>query len=240
MLISVKNIVKSFQIRGEDKTVVLNDLNLEIERGQFTALVGPSGVGKSTLLYLLGTLDKPDSGEIVISKDGINYEITSMDDFALSKLRNQMLGFVFQFNQLLPEFTALENVMIPAFIAGMNKKNAAEKAGFLIDKVKMSHRLNHKPMELSGGEQQRIAIARALVNDPEIILADEPTGNLDAANSTAVLDLLQQIMEEYKLTCLVATHSNDVAGVAGRICTMGYGKIVSDITKSGIGKNFAK
>ena len=232
MLISAKNIVKSFQIRGEDKTVVLDSLNFEVEKGQFTALVGPSGVGKSTLLYLLGTLDKPDSGEIIVESEGKIYDITKMDDFALSKLRNKLLGFVFQFSQLLPEFTAIENVMIPAFIAGTGKKGANEKASYLLDKVGMNHRANHKPSELSGGEQQRIAIARALINDPQIILADEPTGNLDAANSLAVLDLFQKIMDEYSLTCIVATHSSDVANVAGRICTMGYGKIVSDLNKN--------
>jgi ABC-type lipoprotein export system ATPase subunit len=230
MIIKAENIVKSFQIRGEVKTTVLDGLNLEIMEGEFVALVGPSGVGKSTLLYLLGTLDKPDAGKITINSDK-NYMITDMNDVELSKLRNTTLGFVFQFNQLLPEFTALENVMMPALIAGINKNIAKEKAKVLIEKVGMAHRFSHKPMELSGGEQQRIAIARALINDPKIILADEPTGNLDAANSIAVLDLLKNVMTDYKLTCLVATHSNDVADVAGRICKMGYGKIISDVTK---------
>ncbi len=234
MLISVKNIVKSFQIRGEDKTIVLNDLNLEIRKGEFVALVGPSGVGKSTLLYLLGTLDKPDSGTITINSNEKSFEITKMDDIKLAGLRNKMFGFVFQFNQLLPEFTAHENVMIPAIIAGTNKKTAQDKALKLLEKVGMLHRINHKPSELSGGEQQRIAIARALINDPEIILADEPTGNLDAANSKSVLELFQSIMDEYNLTCIVATHSSDVATVAGRICTMGYGKILSDEDKSNL------
>ncbi|MBX3043509.1 MAG: ABC transporter ATP-binding protein [Candidatus Kapabacteria bacterium] len=237
-MISAKNITKSFQIKGEEKTVVLQDLNLEVDKGQFVALVGPSGVGKSTLLYLLGTLDKPDCGNILFQSNDWNYDITAMNDYELSKLRNKMLGFVFQFNQLLPEFTAIENVMIPAFIAGVGKKTANDKAKFLLDKVGMSHRMTHKPTELSGGEQQRIAIARALINDPEIILADEPTGNLDAANSKAVLDLLGQIMNDYKLTCIVATHSSDVASVAGRICSMGYGKIIDERYSNNLSDKF--
>lgn len=230
LIFSASNIVKSYQIKGENKTVVLNNLNIDIEKGQFVALVGPSGVGKSTLLYLLGTLDKPDSGEIKIYDKQTEIDVITLDESTLSKLRNKMLGFVFQFNQLLPEFTALENVLVPAYIAGTNKKKAEEKAKMLLEKVGMLHRLNHKPMELSGGEQQRIAIARALINDPQIIIADEPTGNLDSVNSAAVLDLLGNIIDEYKLTCIVATHSEDVAKAANRICTMGYGYIVSDKT----------
>ncbi|MDX9789456.1 MAG: ABC transporter ATP-binding protein [Candidatus Kapaibacterium sp.] len=228
MILSVRNIVKSFQIKGEVKTVVLDNLCLDVEQGQFVALTGPSGVGKSTLLYLLGSLDKPDSGEILLQTESGMIDISKLDEFKLSGLRTKYLGFVFQFFQLLPEFTAAENVMIPALIAGRSRKFASDKAAYLIDKVGMSHRMNHKPSELSGGEQQRIAIARALINDPKIILADEPTGNLDAANSKAVLELLAKIMEEYNLTCIVATHSNDVAENAARICTMGYGKILSD------------
>lgn len=234
MIITLRNIYKSFQIRGENKTVVLNDLNLEVEKGDFVALVGPSGVGKSTLLYILGTLDIPDSGSIIFNSGENQFDIGNMDDYKLAGLRNKFLGFVFQFNQLLPEFTALENVMMPSLISGVAKKIASDKAKFLIDRVGMSHRHNHKPSELSGGEQQRIAIARSLINDPEIILADEPTGNLDAANSKAVLDLLSDIVQEYNMTCIVATHSTDVASVADRICTMGYGKILNDVKKSNL------
>lgn len=228
MIIRAKNIVKSFQIVGEKKTVVLNGLNLTIDEGEFVALVGPSGVGKSTLLYLLGTLDKPDSGEIIFNSKDEQINITNVVDFKLAKLRNNMLGFVFQFHQLLPEFTSLENVIIPALIKGVSKKKCVEKANYLLEKVGMQHRLNNKPSELSGGEQQRVAIARALMNDPKIILADEPTGNLDKHNSQFVLELISSIRKEYNLTCLVATHSIDVANYADRICTMGDGLILND------------
>ncbi len=232
MIINANNIVKSFQISGQLKTLVLKGLDFQVQNGDFVSLVGPSGVGKSTLLYLLGTLDLPDSGDITIETNDKIHRITEMPDSELAKIRNNALGFVFQFHQLLPEFTALENVIMPALIQGKPKRDAIEKAKMLVERVGMSHRLNHKPLELSGGEQQRIAIARSLINNPQIILADEPTGNLDAANSRQVLELISELRNEFNLTCIVATHSTEVANYSDRICTMSDGKIVTDIKKN--------
>jgi lipoprotein-releasing system ATP-binding protein len=222
--ITAKNITKSFKGK-ETQTTVFSDLDFVVEKGIFTSLQGVSGVGKSTLLHILGSIDKPDVGEIIFHKDDENIELHKLDDKSLSKLRNQNIGFIFQFHHLLPEFSAIENIMMPALISGMNFKVAEKQASDLMELVGISHRKKNKPQELSGGEQQRAAIARALINKPFIVLADEPTGNLDEKNSESVLKLLDQLKKEFSLTFLVATHSKDVAEIADKKLMMTQGKI---------------
>jgi lipoprotein-releasing system ATP-binding protein len=197
-----------------------------VAKGEFLAIMGPSGVGKSTLLHLIGSLDSPDTGDITFYTDDTAVNYKDMSDDKLARFRNKTIGFVFQFHHLMPEFTALENVMMPALIAGVSYSEAKTKAQELMEIVGVSARAAHKPMELSGGEQQRIAIARALINNPSIVLADEPTGNLDSGNSKAVLELLQILKEKYNLTLIVATHSPDVAAICKRTIIMGDGRIV--------------
>jgi len=210
-------------------TPVLKGLSLTIEQGEFIAFMGPSGAGKSTLLHILGLLDFPDSGSIQYALSGNVFSQSSMKKGKFAELRNKHIGFIFQFHHLLPEFTALENIMMPALIGGMAMTKAKSKAVTLAEQVGMSHRIEHRPSELSGGEQQRIAIARSLMNDPEIIIADEPTGNLDSANTIAVLELIRKIRQERSLTLLIATHSMDVARMAERIITLRDGVISSEV-----------
>jgi lipoprotein-releasing system ATP-binding protein len=210
-------------------TPVLKGLSLTIEQGEFIAFMGPSGAGKSTLLHILGLLDFPDSGSIQYTLSGNVFSQSSMKKGKSAELRNKHIGFIFQFHHLLPEFTALENIMMPALIGGMAMSKAKSKAMILAEQVGMSHRIEHRPSELSGGEQQRIAIARSLMNDPEIIIADEPTGNLDSANTIAVLELIRKIRQERSLTLLIATHSMDVARMAERIITLRDGVISSEV-----------
>jgi len=220
------DIFKSFVNNAKKRTDVLKGLSLSFDKGKYYALMGPSGAGKSTLLTLLGCLDNPDSGEIFFQKDEIinNYKDMSSDE--KSHFRNSKIGFVFQFHHLLPEFTAFENVMMPALIQGQSYKKAMEKAGDLLKIVDVDIRKDHKPMELSGGEQQRIAIARALINNPDIILADEPTGNLDNLNSKNVMNLLLELREKFNLTLIIATHSSEIAGFSDKIIHLKDGKIV--------------
>jgi lipoprotein-releasing system ATP-binding protein len=222
---------KSYFARKEVQTQVLKNLNVDIHKGKITALMGPSGVGKSTLLHLLGSLDTPDSGEIKMfdGTDEINYSSIKSDD--LAKVRNQKIGFIFQFSHLLPEFTAIENVMIPALIAGLTNTEAKQKANELLKLVDVIHRKDHKPMELSGGEQQRVAIARAIINNPIIVFADEPTGNLDSKNAESILNLIKELKEKYGNTFLIATHSKDVSDMADRILLMGDGIIIEEIVQ---------
>lgn len=210
-------------------TPVLKGLSLTIEQGEFIAFMGPSGAGKSTLLHILGLLDFPDSGSIQYALSGNVFSQSTMKKGKSAELRNKHIGFIFQFHHLLPEFTALENIMMPALIGGMAMSKAKSKAMILAEQVGMSHRIEHRPSELSGGEQQRIAIARSLMNDPEIIIADEPTGNLDSANTIAVLELIRKIRQERSLTLLIATHSMDVARMAERIITLRDGVISSEV-----------
>ncbi|MFN4298637.1 MAG: ABC transporter ATP-binding protein [Thermaurantimonas sp.] len=201
---------------------VIDNVSVEIEAGKLIAIVGPSGAGKSTLLNLLGSLDKPDSGEVFF--EGVSYK--SLSEKKLAELKNRNIGFVFQFHHLLPEFTAVENVAIPAMIAGTSRKKAEELAENLLDKVGMAHRLSHKPSELSGGEQQRVAIARALINSPKIVMADEPTGNLDSKNAGQISQLFQDLCSELGITFLIVTHNDNLAALASRVISLRDGKIV--------------
>jgi len=201
---------------------VLKKVSLTVNEGEIVSLVGASGAGKSTLLHILGTLDKPDKG-IVLLKDR---DIFKQTDKQLAAFRNQSLGFIFQFHHLLPEFTALENVCIPAFIAGKGKQEAELRAKELLDTLKVSHRSHHKPSELSGGEQQRVAVARALMNKPAVILADEPSGNLDTANARSLHELFFQLRDQMKQTFVIVTHNEELANMADRKIFMKDGVIV--------------
>ncbi len=224
-ILKTENIYKSYANKANKRTDVLKGISLNFTKGDYYALMGPSGAGKSTLLNLLGCLDNADSGEIVYS-DGTNeIDYLKMTKTEKATFRNQKIGFVFQFHHLLPEFTALENVMMPALIAGLKYKAAKKKAEELLRIVDVDIRSDHKPMELSGGEQQRIAIARAIINSPDIILADEPTGNLDYENSKKVLELLLELKNNLKLTLIIATHSNEIASSSDRIINLRDGKL---------------
>lgn len=231
-IVQAKGIKKSYLKDKRTLTKVLRGIDLNIQEGEFLALMGPSGVGKTTLLYVLSTIDIPDEGEVIYNFDGKESKVNSLGTMELSLIRNKYFGFVFQFHHLLTEFTALENVAMPKLIAGDDKNTAFQSARRILDRVEMSHRLEHKPAELSGGEQQRIAIARAIVNNPKILFADEPTGNLDSQNAKKILDLLQELKQEMKLTLVIATHSNDVACNAEGVMYMKDGLIESIETKS--------
>ncbi len=200
---------------------VLKGISLDIPKGEIVSIVGASGAGKSTLLHILGALDKADSGRILFN----DIDISSLNEKKLSAFRNKMIGFVFQFHHLLPEFTALENVCIPAYIAGESKKAAIEKASRLLDFLKLSERLDHKPSALSGGEQQRVAVARALVNNPAVVLADEPSGNLDSASSLELHELFFRLRDEFKQTFVIVTHNKELADMANRQLVMKDGII---------------
>ena len=199
-----------------NKLHVLKGVDVTIERGEIVAIVGKSGAGKSTLLHLLGTLDSPDKGSITI--DGTN--IASLSPTALAAFRNQKLGFIFQFHHLLPEFTALENVCIPAYIGGMAEAPAKKRATELLSYLGLTDRMTHKPSELSGGEQQRVAVARALMNKPAIIFADEPSGNLDSASSQDLHQLIFQLRKDFNQTFVIVTHSDELAALSDRKLVM--------------------
>ena len=204
---------------------VLKGVDLHIKKGEIVAIVGSSGAGKTTLLQILGTLDKPlkeQDFELSIN----NISLKNLSDKQLSEFRNQHIGFIFQFHQLLPEFTALENVCIPAFIGKKSKKEAEAKAKELLEFLGLSHRINHKPNELSGGEQQRVAVARALVNNPSVILADEPSGNLDSASAKNLHELFFKLRDEFGQTFVLVTHNEELASMADRKLTMKDGKIL--------------
>ena len=191
---------------------VLKGVNLHIKKGEFVSIVGSSGAGKTTLLQILGTLENPTNGEVII--DGT--DITKLKDKGLSEFRNKNIGFVFQFHNLLAEFTALENVCLPAFIKGENKKKVEKRAMELLTLLNIENRSSHKPSELSGGEQQRVAVARALINSPSIILADEPSGNLDSKNAKELHNLLLKLNKERNQTIVVVTHNNELANITNR------------------------
>lgn len=203
---------------------VLKGVGLSVKKGEIVSITGASGAGKSTLLHILSTLDNPDKGQVII--DGINTH--DLDDRKLSEFRNRKIGFVFQFHHLLPEFTAIENICIPAFIAGENSKNAKKRALELLDLLKLTDRADHKPSELSGGEQQRVAIARALINNPAVIMADEPSGNLDSQNARQLHTLFFELRDVFNQTILIVTHNEELAGMADRRILMRDGKIFSN------------
>jgi len=207
-----------------DSLQVLKGVNLQIEKGEIVSIVGASGAGKTTLLQILGTLDKPSiENETSLYING--EDILKMNDKMLSKFRNQHLGFIFQFHQLLPEFTALENVCIPAYIAGKEKSETEKEAKKLLDYLGLSHRLDHKPNALSGGEQQRVAVARALINKPLVIFADEPSGNLDTASAENLHQLFFKLREEFGQTFVIVTHNEELANMADRKLVMVDGLI---------------
>jgi len=205
---------------------VLKGVDLTIKKGEVVAIVGPSGAGKTTLLQILGTLDNPSKD--VKSSLSINQQnLLELKDKSLSKFRNQHIGFIFQFHQLLPEFTALENVCIPAFIANKSKKEAEKSAKELLEFLGLSHRLDHKPNELSGGEQQRVAVARALINNPDVVFADEPSGNLDSSSAKNLHELFFTLREKFNQTFVIVTHNQELANMADRKLEMKDGKIIN-------------
>ncbi len=226
IILKSENLYKSYYTKPELKTEVLKNISIDIFENEFVAVMGPSGAGKSTLLYLLGSLEQPDTGKIELNINGSVISYSDLNPHALDEIRNKHIGFVFQFHHLLPEFNTLENVMMPSMIAGFSFSDASGKANVLMNKVGIIHRSNHKPSELSGGEQQRAAIARALINTPSIVLADEPTGNLDLKNSRSVMHLMENLRKEHSLTYIVATHSAEVAALADRKIYMADGEIV--------------
>ena len=210
-MIDIRNITKSF-----GSLQVLKGIDLHIDKGEIVSIVGPSGAGKTTLLQIIGTLDRPDSGSVCV--DGI--DTTTLSQKALSDFRNRHLGFVFQFHQLLPEFTALENIMIPAFIAGTSRQSAKTRATELLSFLGLTDRAHHKPAELSGGEKQRIAVARALMNNPAVILADEPSGSLDTQNKQELHQLFFDLRNQYGQTFVIVTHDEQLATITDRTIHM--------------------
>ena len=215
-MIEIKNIYKSF---GELE--VLKGVNLSVKKGEIVAIIGKSGAGKTTLLQIIGTLDRPSKGQIIIG----GTDVFALKDKELAAFRNKHIGFIFQFHQLLPEFTALENVCIPAMIAREKESQYKPRAEKLLQELGLAERMGHKPNELSGGEKQRVAAARALMMSPDIILADEPTGSLDEKNKKELSELLLQLRKEYGQTILLVTHDKELAGIADRIIEIKDGKI---------------
>lgn len=218
-MIQLKNITKSF-----GSLQVLRSIDLSVEEGQVVSIVGPSGAGKTTLLQIMGTLDKADGGQVIIN----GQDISALNQKKLSRFRNKHLGFVFQFHQLLPEFTALENIMIPAFIGGADKKEAEERARELLQFMGLADRATHKPNELSGGEKQRVAVARALVNHPDVIMADEPSGSLDSRNKEELHKLFFDLRDKYGQTFIIVTHDESLATLTDRTIHMKDGIIIDD------------
>jgi lipoprotein-releasing system ATP-binding protein len=226
-LVEIRKLTKTFQHMGKELTV-LRGIDLDIADGEVLAIVGPSGAGKSTLLHVLGTLDLPTTGSVSIG----GTDITHLSGSALADLRNAKVGFVFQFHHLLPEFDALENVMMPGLIAGRPRRELEAAAKKLLDEVGLGKRATHRPGELSGGEQQRVALARALVLSPKLLLADEPTGNLDSATSAAIHDLFFQINKSHGTTVVIVTHNPELARSMPRIVTLKDGVVDHDERRS--------
>ena len=225
ILLRAEGIQKTFYKAGKEISVV-RGVNLTLFQGECVAITGASGVGKSTLLHILGTLEPPTAGEVYFGQD--QRRLLGLNEKSLAQFRNQSLGFVFQFHYLLPEFSALENVMMPGLIAGVSKKVAMDQAKELLDFVGLSHRLGHRPSELSGGEQQRVSIARAVILKPQLLLADELTGNLDSANRSMVMDLLQKLNETRQISILLVTHDQEVARKMHRVLVMRDGVFISE------------
>lgn len=218
-MLSAKNIYKSY-----GKLPILKGVNLDVIKGEIVSIVGASGAGKSTLLHIIGSLTSPDQGSVEIN----GVDISKLSPAKLSEFRNRNIGFIFQFHHLLPEFSALENVCMPAFIAKRGKKESEKRAGELMEMLGLGHRINHKPGELSGGEQQRVAVARALINDPAVILADEPSGNLDSENAQALNRLFIELREKFNQTFIIVTHNEDLAALSDRSIHMKDGGITND------------
>ena len=220
-MINIQGITKSF-----GNLQVLKGIDLHIGKGEIVSIVGPSGAGKTTLLQIIGTLDRPDSGSVTV--DGIN--VSGLSTNKLSDFRNRHIGFVFQFHQLLPEFTALENIMIPAFIAGKGRSEAKTRAEELLQFLGLANRANHKPNELSGGEKQRVAVARALVNEPAVILADEPSGSLDTKNKAELHQLFFDLRDKFGQTFVIVTHDEQLAAITDRTIHMKDGLLMPEST----------
>ena len=201
---------------------VLNGVNLDVKKGDFISIIGASGAGKTTLLQLLGTLEKLQKGRVIIN----DRDISNLSNKEIIKIRNKEIGFIFQFHNLLPEFTALENVCIPAYIAGEKKKNAKKKGRDILEKLGLYSRINHKPDEMSGGEKQRVAVARALINSPSIILADEPSGNLDSENAHEMHQLFVKLNQEFKQTFIITTHNKELSNLAMKEVHIKDGRII--------------
>ncbi len=217
--VKLSGVRKVFHL-GSEEIEVFRDVDLEVEKGEAVAVMGPSGVGKTTLLHIIGTLERPTEGKVFL----MGRDVTSLNDEQLSRLRNKEIGFVFQFHHLLPEFTALENVMMPLIIRG--EKNARKKAEELLERVGLSHRLNHRPAQLSGGERQRVAIARAIVGQPRLLLADEPTGNLDWKTAESIISLLMDLHRERKFTTIIVTHNSYIASKCDKIYLLEKGRLI--------------
>ncbi|MCE9687801.1 MULTISPECIES: lipoprotein-releasing ABC transporter ATP-binding protein LolD [Shewanella] len=220
VLLRVENVSKDYH-DGAVTTRVLSEVELQLFKGEQLAIVGSSGSGKSTLLHIMGTLDAPSSGRVLLLEEDL-YRVSARRQ---SQIRNQELGFIYQFHHLLPEFTALENVAMPAFIQGRARQQALAEAGALLERVGLGHRMSHIPAELSGGERQRVAIARALINKPKLVLADEPTGNLDAVSGDAVYALIRELAEQLGTAFVVVTHDHKLASRMDRQVTMKDGKL---------------
>ena len=220
-LLQVRGLTHSF-LEGEEKVHALRGVSFNANQGEITSIIGPSGCGKSTLMYLLGLLDQPDSGEIIIN----NKSISKLSEIQKTRLRNEKIGFIFQFHFLIKELSARENVALPAIKKGENAEDALERADQILNQLGLGEKLDRFANKLSGGEQQRVAIARALINSPSLILADEPTGNLDTANSEIVFDLLQNLSREQNLAVLLVTHNNQLAKRCDRFISMNDGLIV--------------
>jgi len=219
-LVTVRDLCKGFNTSGY-RIDILKDLNFDLEKGETVAIVGASGIGKSTFLHILGTLDRPESGTVLFQGE----DVFRFNNGKMAKFRNQFIGFVFQFHHLLPEFSAIENTMMPGLIKGLSRNNAKEMAEAILLRVGLKDRLHHRVTDLSGGEQQRVALARSLVLKPVLLLADEPTGNLDKKNSEQVHELLMELNREFSMTLVVVTHNMELAAYMSRIVTLADGQL---------------